>query len=123
MRPSGARRKGTRHEASEVAVRFLHEQVFKMLTSLTQRQARCAILKLLTETELEQVNAGDAARKLTAGEEYLDLELPLAGAQRSNEGAFPTGRILKRSVVDAQTWQQALLLVSSTASELENSNC
>ena len=94
-----------------------------MLTSLTQRQARCAILKLLTETELEQVNAGDAARKLTAGEEYLDLELPLAGAQRSNEGAFPTGRILKRSVVDAQTWQQALLVVSSTASEVENSNC
>ena len=78
----------------------------------TREAVRGAILELLSATELERVNDPEAVGKLAAGEEYLDLEVPLAGAQRSEEGRFPTGRILTRSTVDGATWQRVLALVS-----------
>lgn len=86
-----------------------------MQNPLTQREARRAILNLLSATEIERVNDPDAVRKLAAGEEYLDLEVPLAGAQRSKEGRPPTGRVLTRSTVDGRTWQTVLALVSPGA--------
>jgi hypothetical protein len=86
-----------------------------MPNRLTQAEARSAILKLLSLPELERVNDPDAVHKLAAGEEYLDLEIPLAGAQRSEEGRPPTGRVLTRSTVDGRTWQTVLRLVSPGA--------
>ena len=83
-----------------------------MASPLTPNEARRAVLQLLSATELERVNDPDAVRKLATGEEYLDLQVPLAGVQRSEEGRFPTGRILTRSTVDGQTWQRVLALVS-----------
>jgi hypothetical protein len=82
-----------------------------LFSPLTQREARRAVLRLLSTTELERVNDPDALGKLAPGEEYLDLEMPLAGAQRSQEGRAPTGRILTRSTVEGRTWQRVLSLV------------
>lgn len=83
--------------------------------SLTHEVVRGAILELLSATELERVNDPDAVRKLSAGEEYLDLELPLAGARRSKEGPAPTGHVLTRSTVNGRTWQSVLALVRPAA--------
>jgi hypothetical protein len=60
---------------------------------------------------MAQVNDPLAAYKLTAGEEYLDLEEPMAGVQRSRETKFPRGRVLPRRAVDTQTWQGILALL------------
>jgi hypothetical protein len=82
-----------------------------MTNELTKHETRIAVLQLLTEREMAQVGDPLAACKLTAGEEYLDLEEPTAGVQRSRESSFPKGRVLPRRAVDAQTWQGILVLV------------
>lgn len=91
-----------------------------MPSPCSQSEARRAILELLSATELERVNDPFAVRKLAAGERYVDVQVLLAGAQRSKEGRSPTGRILTRSTVDGQTWQRVLALVSRCSTPLSS---
>lgn len=79
-----------------------------MTTEHANRETSSAVLKLLSDTELAQVNDPNAVRKLAAGEEYLDLEQPSEGVRRSREGGSPTGRVLPRRAVDGRTWQRIL---------------
>jgi hypothetical protein len=77
------------------------------------REATSEVLRLLSATELAQVNDPNAVGKLAAGEEYLDLEQPIEGVQRSTEGRFPTGRVLPRSAVEGWTWQRILGVITA----------
>lgn len=77
------------------------------------REATSEVLRLLSATELAQANDPNAVRKLAAGEEYLDLEQPIEGVQRSKEGRLPTGRVLPRSAVEGRTWQRILGVITA----------
>lgn len=90
-----------------------------MSTSPHQADACLAVLRHLSPGELERVDDREAVRRLAPGEEYIDLELPLAGAQRFREGPLPRGRILTRSTVDGRTWQLILGLVNRSDAGVE----
>lgn len=85
-----------------------------MTSEFATQGMREAVLKLLSDEEMVQVNEPNAVRNLAPGEEYLDLEEPSRGVQRLKEGRFPTGRILPRRAVDGQTWQRILALVAAS---------
>ena len=78
-----------------------------------EHETREALLNLLSEAEMAEVCDPRAVCRLAAGEEYLDVEEPTAGVQRSREGSLPQGRVLPRRAVDGHTWQSILAIVGA----------
>lgn len=72
---------------------------------LAQQVTRDTILKLLTDEENARVSTGEAASRLSAGAEYLDLQHLDQGVQRAG---VTMGHVLPRSAVSDETWNKIL---------------
>jgi hypothetical protein len=69
---------------------------------------RDAILDLLSNEEVADVATDASARKLRAGDEYLDLEHVELGVRRASGLATPPGYVLTRTAVSDVTWRRII---------------
>ena len=69
---------------------------------------REAILKRLSDNEVEQVSMAETAASLTAGDEYLDLEQLERGVLTAGATPPAMGRVLPRKAVAEATWRWIL---------------
>jgi hypothetical protein len=69
---------------------------------------RDSILNLLSDDEVASVATAEVAARLAEGDEYLDLGQLERGVQTAREAARPTGRVLPRGSVHANTWAKIL---------------
>jgi hypothetical protein len=70
--------------------------------------ARDRILKLLSDQEVASVATAETAERLTAGDEYLDLERLHEGVQKAGSSATPMGRVLPKKAIHESTWGKLL---------------
>ena len=70
---------------------------------------RAAIMALLSDEEVRQVQAAGTGASLAEGDEYLDLDRLQEGVRRASESKrAPMKRVLPRKSVRALTWQKIL---------------
>ena len=69
---------------------------------------RDRILKLLSDQEVASVATAETAERLTAGDEYLDLERLHEGVQKAGSSATPMGRVLPKKAIHESTWGKLL---------------
>ena len=75
----------------------------------TELVTREAILNLLSNNELAKVTTDEAKRKLTDGEDYLDLLHLDLGVLKAKSGVEPNiGNTLPRQDVQPTTWTKIL---------------
>lgn len=67
---------------------------------------RDSILKLLSDDEISKVTTAETADRLTAGDEFIDLEKFDLGVQRATSQQTPMGRVLPKKAVHADTWKK-----------------
>lgn len=71
--------------------------------------ARDAILKLLSNEELDRVSSAESSGVLCEGAEYLDLQQLDRGVQRAAaEYDMRVGSVLPRSAIGNDTWTRIL---------------
>jgi hypothetical protein len=75
------------------------------LSERTAYLTRDAILKLLSDDEVARVSTAEAVR-LSDGDEYIDLGQLNMGVRQAHGTSAPTGRLLPRSSVHDNTWDQ-----------------
>ncbi len=69
---------------------------------------RDRVLKLLSDQEAASVATAETVDRLTAGDEYLDLEHLHDGVQRAGSSATPMGRVLPKKAIHESTWSKLL---------------
>jgi hypothetical protein len=74
----------------------------------TEHVTRNAILGLLSNEEIASVSTAETARRLNAGDEYLDLEHLELGVQRARGDVSSTANVLPKNAVSDETWQRIL---------------
>ncbi len=75
--------------------------------------AREAILKLLSDAEVAKVSTAEAS-VLSEGQEFVDLEHPERGAQRTQATTTSKiGQVLPRTAVSDETWRKVLSQLES----------
>jgi hypothetical protein len=79
-----------------------------MRTSRTELVARHSILTLLSDQEVASVSTAEAARVLSDGDEYVDLEHLDRGVRRASEAFAPVGDVISRRAVCETTWNRVL---------------
>lgn len=67
---------------------------------------RDAILDLLSNEEVADVATDASARKLRAGDEYVDLEHVELGVRQASGLGTPAGYVLARTAVSDLTWRR-----------------
>jgi hypothetical protein len=77
---------------------------------------REAILQLLSDEEVATVSTAETAPRLSAGEEYVDLEHLDDGVRRAGGSIAPMGRLLPKKAVQDATWAQILTKLSAPRS-------
>lgn len=78
---------------------------------------RDAILDLLSNEEVADVATDASARKLRAGDEYVDLEHVELGVRQASGLATPPGYVLARTAVSDVTWRRIVTTLIPRASE------
>lgn len=79
----------------------------------TEYVVRDQILKLLSENELASVSTAETSPRLADGDEYLDLEMLEQGVRAAPAPTTPTGRMLPRKAVHADTWTKILAVLAA----------
>jgi len=74
----------------------------------TRSPAYEAVIALLSEEEIANVNTGEAAVRLAETDEYLDLEQLDRGVRRGPVPPTPIYRVLPRNAVREATWANIL---------------
>jgi hypothetical protein len=69
---------------------------------------RETILQLLSDDEVATVSTAETAPRLSAGDEYVDLEHLDDGVRRAGGAIAPMGRLLPRKAVHDRTWAKIL---------------
>ena len=82
----------------------LAERVHLTATRYATLLTRAHVLAALTDDEIARVSTAEGATRLSASEEFLDLERLDMGVQRARESSVPMGRVLPRNAVQAATW-------------------
>lgn len=77
-------------------------------TNRNEYLTRDRVLKLLSDQEVASVATAETAERLTAGDEYLDLERLHEGVQRAGSSATPMGRVLPKKAIHESTWSNLL---------------
>ncbi len=71
----------------------------------TPYPTRASILKVLSDEEAASVSSAETSERLSDGDEYLDLKHLEHGVRRAqNSTRTPTGRVLPRKALNADTW-------------------
>jgi hypothetical protein len=81
---------------------------------------RDSILKLLSPSELAAVSTAEAAPRIIAGAEYLDLEHLEKGIQQASAAAIPPGPVLVRMAVLSTTWTAILATLAGFPPEVQD---
>ncbi len=69
---------------------------------------RAHVLAQLSDDEIARVSTAEGATRLSAAEEFLDLERLDRGVQRALESSVPMGRVLPRNAVRPATWTKII---------------
>jgi hypothetical protein len=72
---------------------------------------REAILALLSDAEVAKVSRAEDAPRLIEGDEYVDLEDPIAGVRQVHEKSPRASHALPRSAVSDATWAKIVAAV------------
>lgn len=67
---------------------------------------RESILNLLTEAEVASVHRAETSERLSAGDEFLDLNHLDRGVRRAGTMLTPNGCVLARKAVPDTTWRK-----------------
>ena len=67
---------------------------------------REGIMDLLSDDEIARVTTTEAAKSLTSGDEYIDLEQLDQGVRTATAGtvSLPMGRVVSKGSVQERTW-------------------
>ncbi len=79
----------------------------------TDYVTRDAILKLLSDDEVSAVSAAETAPKLSAGDQYIDLENLAQGVRTAGASAVTMGQVLPKKSVQVATWSKILQQIKS----------
>jgi hypothetical protein len=74
----------------------------------TPYELREAILKLLSDDEIAKVSTEEGERRLTDGDEYVDLDKLEDGVSTADGEPVAIGRVLARVDVQPETWSEIL---------------
>ncbi|HEV8408974.1 MAG TPA: hypothetical protein VGQ30_00610, partial [Gemmatimonadaceae bacterium] len=74
----------------------------------TPYELREAILKLLSDDEIAKVSTDEGERRLTDGDEYVDLDKLEDGVSTADGEPVAIGRVLARVDVQPETWSEIL---------------
>ena len=69
---------------------------------------RETLLKSLSDEEIASISTAESGKRLSEGDEYLDLEHLGAGVQSADGVVIPMGRILPRKALAENTWSKIL---------------
>jgi hypothetical protein len=70
----------------------------------TEVLTRDSILKLLSDDEVAAVSTAETATRLSAGDEYVDLEHLDRGVRRAAGTSTPMANVLAKKAVAEGTW-------------------
>jgi hypothetical protein len=69
---------------------------------------RETLMKSLSDEEIASVSTAESGKRLSEGDEYLDLEHLGAGVQAADGVVIPMGRIVPRKALAENTWGKIL---------------
>jgi hypothetical protein len=74
---------------------------------------RNAILKVLWNDDIADIDRAKIPARLQRGDEFIDLQLLGKGVQHALRVTAPTGGVLPRKAVHASTWLQIVARLSA----------
>ena len=80
---------------------------------------RDSILSLLSDDEVASVSTAETASRLSAGDEYLDLEQLDKGVQLVSGTTPPMARLVPRKAVHAGTWKKIIAALTASTQSLK----
>ena len=107
---------------------FTQRQLFEgalgleQLMTNTQRETyelRDGIMNLLSDDEVARVSTAETAKRLTDGDEYVDLKQLTQGVCRARGVSTPMGSIIPRKAVSEATWGKILMEVTQSSASGE----
>jgi len=88
----------------------------------TQRETyelRDGIMNLLSNDEVARVSTAETAKRLTDGDEYVDLKRLNQGVCRARGVSTPMDSIIPRKAVSETTWGKILMAVTQSSASGE----